>query len=232
MHLDESRMVEQRPDGRDRRVVPLGVARRRSTAPDAAAASIICCASRASRASGFSTSTAVPRCRNGSATLRCDSVGTATVTASTRPSISAALVAPRARSRRPPISRARASLMSTTPPARHRAAPPESAHDASQRPTPITATRAHARRPTQRRRRAESLDDSVPRHLRQESSRPADDRDAGLVGAREHRRRARTSASCPRRPTTPTPRPPASPESSPARRPARRSACPASAWPP
>ena len=56
-----------------------------SVAPVFAAASIMASASARLRAIGFSTSTGTPAVRNGSATSRCSSVGTAIVTASTWP---------------------------------------------------------------------------------------------------------------------------------------------------
>ena len=55
------------------------------TAPASLAAAIIASASASDRAIGFSTSTGMPADRNGSATSRCASVGTATMTASTLP---------------------------------------------------------------------------------------------------------------------------------------------------
>ena len=57
-----------------------------STVPRDAASAIIRSASSTDRASGFSTSTGMPRSRNADATSRCASVGTAIDTASTWPS--------------------------------------------------------------------------------------------------------------------------------------------------
>ena len=83
VHLDEPRRRDQRQHRRDRRVVafrlPDGQRRARSARPQRAARP----PPSSERAIGFSTSTAMPRSRNGSAMSRWSSVGTATITAST-----------------------------------------------------------------------------------------------------------------------------------------------------
>ena len=180
----------------------------------------------------------MPRCRNGSATLKCDSVGTATVTASTRPSTSAALVNGGAFTR-PPISLARASLMSTI----------ADQLDVGQRrenPRVMLPQRADADHsnayahcfPCLHRRDAKAQRMSFSKEHFFASLRlcgevitffSTHDRDARFVGASdqlvalEHQRLPGVDRQRRRR------RRRASPGSSPVRRPARRTACPVSA---
>ena len=83
--FDEARVGDERQRRRHRRVEPLGVS---DGAGDAAARGRLDDARRPrppTTASGFSTSTATPASMQPSAISACDSVGTAIVTASTRP---------------------------------------------------------------------------------------------------------------------------------------------------
>ena len=85
VHLDEARVDDERQRRRDRRIEPLGMA---GGQHDAARARPRRSGGRPRRATARSASRPAPRTprsMNGSATSTCDTVGTAIVTASTRP---------------------------------------------------------------------------------------------------------------------------------------------------
>ena len=216
MDLDEPRRREERQRRRDRRVEPLGVADRRASRPTLRAAAIIASASASDAPSASRPARAMPRSRNGRATVE--------------------MIHGRHRDRHrvDAAEQRRGSRSAPRRPCRATAALARARSTGRRR-----ATRSHARQRRQKprvmpaemadaddRRRAAGVTGVALMPARPTTTMPAS------FGGVERTRRRRASASCRRRSTSASRRRPASPRSSRRRRPARRTACPASAWRP